>query len=236
MRIFDIKSDTKIYQNNFLQQNHPNYLKKVFEHVRNELDMRGQTIRNKRLPELLSSDEIERFFDAVWNTANRTHMVMLKILFYTGMRNAELSNLEIADIDLNQLRIYIREGKGKKDRHVPIPTGFRGELAHYIDKQVDLGSRYLFETNRKDKFSTRWIRKIVKEYAIKAGIKKRVYPHLLRHQLLTHLTQKGIHDAKIQLISGHEDRQSLEIYQTMSLRDVEKEYHDAMSELKMGFE
>ncbi len=211
----------------------PNYLKKVFEHVRNELDMRGQTIRNKRLPDLLSSDEIERYFDGVWNTANRTHMVMLKLLFYTGIRNAELSNLEIEDVDLKQLRIHIREGKGKKDRYIPIPTGFRGELTHYIDKQVDLGSRYLFETNRKDKFSTRWIRKIVKEYAIKTGIKKRVYPHLLRHQLLTYLTKKGIHDAKIQLISGHEDRRSLAIYQTMSLVDVEEEYHDAMSELKI---
>ena len=85
-----------------------------------------------------------------------------------------------------------------------------------------------FETNRQDKFSTRWIRGIVKRYALQASIEKRVYPHLFRHQFLTYLAQKGIMDAKVQIISGHQDRKSLAIYQEMSLADVEQEYQAAM--------
>ena len=93
-----------------------------------------------------------------------------------------------------------------------------------------LDGRYLFETNRLDKFTTRWIRAITKRYADKAGIDKRIYPHLFRHQLLTHLAKKGVVDAKLQLISGHEARKSLEIYQKLSLVDVAEEYQEAMKD------
>ena len=80
------------------------------------------------------------------------------------------------------------------------------------------------------KFTTRWIREIVKKYAKMAGITKRIHPHLFRHQLLAYLTSKGIVDAKIQLISGHKNRESLSIYQNLSLLDIEKEYWDAMKD------
>jgi site-specific recombinase XerD len=67
-------------------------------------------------------------------------------------------------------------------------------------------------------------------YADKAGIQKRVYPHLFRHQLLTYLTQKGILDSKLQLISGHQEKKSLAIYQNLSLYDIEEEYNEAMKD------
>ena len=68
------------------------------------------------------------------------------------------------------------------------------------------------------------------KYARKAKIEKRVHPHLFRHQILTYLTSKGIVDAKIQLISGHKNRESLSIYQDLSLSDIEKEYWDIMKD------
>ena len=74
---------------------------------------------------------------------------------------------------------------------------------------------------------------IVKKYAKKAGITKRIHPHLFRHQILTYLTSKGIVDAKIQIISGHKNRESLGIYQDLSLSDVEKEYWDAMKDFPL---
>lgn len=128
------------------------------------------------------------------------------------------------------MNIRIDEGKGKQDRYVPFPAFFQGELAQYIDNQTARGAKYLFETNRQDKFTTRWVRKIIKNYATEADITKRIYPHLLRHQLLTYLTAKGIIDAKVQLISGHQDRKSLEIYQNLSLADVSEEYQKAMND------
>lgn len=205
-----------------------NYVKKVFQHIRLELGLKGGSSKAKKLPELLTEQELVQFYEAVWNAMDRTHVVMIKLLIFTGIRNAELANLRLEDVDLNGLKIRINEGKGKKDRYVPIPSTFRGELAQYMDNQKRRRACYLFETNRMDKFSTRWIRGIIKRYALQAGIEKRVYPHLFRHQFLTYLAQKGILDAKVQIISGHQDRKSLAIYQEMSLADVEEEYQAAM--------
>ncbi len=81
-----------------------------------------------------------------------------------------------------------------------------------------------------DKYSTRGIRKIVKKYAQKAGIEKRIHPHLFRHQLLTYLTKKGIIDSKIPLMSGHKNRESLSIYQNLSLAGLEQEYFKVMKD------
>ena len=208
-----------------------NYLKKIFEHIREELNLKGtEGLQAKKLPQVLTDDELIQFYDTVLNTSNRTHMVMIKLLLFTGIRNVELSNLKLQDVDLKGLKCRIHQGKGKQDRYVPLPVFFRGELTQYISIQTEKGAYYLFETNRRKKFTTRWIRGIVKNYAIKAGIKKQINPHLFRHQLLTFLTKKGIVDTKIQLISGHKNRENLSIYQDISLADVEDEYREAMKE------
>ncbi|MBF0227883.1 MAG: tyrosine-type recombinase/integrase [Desulfobacterales bacterium] len=206
------------------------YVKEIFNFIRQELDLKGKNSKNKKLPNILTEDELIRFYEAVWNDSNRIHMIMIKVLLYTGIRNFELTNIKIEDMDLKSLKCRIDNGKGKKDRYVPLPLFFRGELNQYISIQKEKGSIYLFETNRKNKFTTRWIREIVKRYAIKAGINKKIHPHLFRHQLLTFLTQKGIIDSKVQLISGHKNRESLSIYQELSLGDVEEEYREAMKE------
>ena len=182
------------------------------------------------MPEILTEEELRNFYSVVWNVSNRNHVVMIKVLFFTGVRNSELANMTLQDVNINELTIRIDEGKGKQDRYVPFPAFFQGELAQYIENQKARRAKYLFETNRQDKFTTRWIRKIIKNYAVEAGIEKKIYPHLLRHQLLTYLTSKGIIDAKRQLISGHRDRKSLEIYQGLSLADVSKEYQRAMND------
>lgn len=208
----------------------PGYVKTVFQYTREALDLKGGKTRTKHLPELLTNDELKRFYDAVWKGFNRLHVVMLKLLLFTGIRNAELADITLADVDLDQMKIRINRGKGDKDRYVLFPQYFRGELAQYVAIQHEKGAVYLFESNRMTKFTTRWIREITKKYARRAGITKRIHPHLFRHQILTYLTSKGIVDAKIQLISGHKDRASLSIYQDLSLTDVEKEYWAAMKD------
>jgi len=216
----------------FLRKQHPdpNYVKKVFQHIREALDLKGGSVQSKRLPELMTEDELSRFYKAVWYASDRTHMIMLKLILFTGIRNEELVNLMIKDVDLDSMKIRISHGKGDKDRYVLFPPYFRGELAQYISIQKERGAVYLFESNRMLKFTTRWIREIVNKYAKKAEITKRVHPHLFRHQILTYLTSKGIVDAKIQLISGHKNRESLSIYQDLSLADIEKEYWAAMKD------
>lgn len=212
------------------QRPDPNYVKKIFEHIREALGMKGSVSPPRNLPELPTEEELTRFYETVWNAANRTHMVMIKLLLFTGIRNAELANLILSDVDLKELKLRISQGKGEKDRYVPLPPSFRGELTHYVASQKERSAHYLFETNRLDKFTTRWIREIVKTYAKKAGITKRIYPHLFRHHLLTHLTKKGILDTKLQIISGHQNRENLALYQYLSLADVENEYREAMKD------
>jgi integrase/recombinase XerD len=206
------------------------YVKKVFSYLRAALGFRGAPPPPKKLPELLTEAEMAKFYETVWDAADRTHTVMIKLLLFTGVRNAELAALTLDDVDLKDCTLRIQQGKGKKDRVVPFPQSFRGELGQYVTGQRALDARYLFETNRLGKFTTRWIRGIVKRYAEKAGIQKRIYPHLFRHQLLTHLAKKGIVDAKIQLLSGHANRKSLEIYHDLSLSDVAEEYQEAMKD------
>lgn len=191
----------------------PSYVKKTFQHIRKALDIKGGQIRANHLPELLANDELIKYYDVVWKGFNRVHVLMLKLLLFTGIRNAELVNIMLANIDLEQMKIRINQGKGGRDRYVLFPPSFRGELTQYVSVQKENNAIYLFESNRTTKFSTRWIREISKKYADKAGITKRIHPHLFRHQLLSYLTSKGIVDAKIQLISGHKDRASLSIYQ-----------------------
>jgi integrase/recombinase XerD len=153
---------------------------------------------------------------------------MLKLLLFTGIRNAELVQLRLADVDLHTCQLRIRQGKGHKDRSVLFPTSFRGELAQYLERQRLEGVTYLFESNRDRPYSTRRIRQIVTHYARAAGIEKRVYPHLFRHQLITYLTKQGIISPKLQLLSGHTLEQSLAVYRALALSDVAQDYEMAM--------
>jgi len=154
--------------------------------------------------------------------------VVLKLLIFTGLRNAELAHVRIRDVDLDHCQIHVVQGKGRKDRCVLFPASFRGELAQYLRGPQDRGAVYLFESNRLKPYSTRRIRQIVRQYAVNAGIEKRVYPHLFRHQIITFLTRKGIISPKLQLLSGHAEEKSLAIYRDLALADVSPEYQEAM--------
>lgn len=208
------------------------YLKQVFKHTRKMLDVKAEKSR-KRLPELLTDEELIAFYEVVWNAKNTNHLVMIKLLIYTGIRNAELTQVKVKDVDLTNCTVRIEKGKGKKDRYVLFPKSFRGELAQYIEKQKHRGATFLFESNRLSFFSTRRIRQIIKEYADQAEIEKRIYPHLFRHQIITYLTRKGIISPKLQLLSGHAEEKSLSIYQDLALADVAEEYETAMNEFPL---
>jgi site-specific recombinase XerD len=156
------------------------------------------------------------------------HPCVTSALLYTGIGNAELVRLRLTNVDLQTCHLRIDQGKGHKDRYVLFPTHFRGELAQYVARQRAQGAMYLFESRRCQPYSTRRLRQIVKRYAVAAGITKRVYPHLFRHQLLTYLTQHGIISPKLQLLSGHTAEQRLALYRELTLRDVVDEYETAM--------
>jgi integrase/recombinase XerD len=212
-----------------LRPQHPDYhyLKKVFQYTRELLEV-GPAPPPKRLPALLTEAELVAFYDAVWTAQQLTHVIMLKLLLVTGLRNAELVQLRLTDVDLHTGHLRIVQGKGHKDREVLFPLSVRGELAQYVDRQRGQGATYLFESRRHRPYSTRRLRQLVAQYARAAGIEKRVYPHLFRHQFITHLTKHGIISAKLQLLSGHTAEHSLAVYRALALSDVAEEYEAAM--------
>jgi site-specific recombinase XerD len=185
--------------------------------------------KEKSLPQILSETDLKRFFQIISDCGNLQHEIMLKMLFFTAVRVSELVKIKVAEIDFNKCKIFIEEGKGKKDRYILFPKGFKLVLQSHL--RANPKNKYLFETTRYASFSTRRIQQIVKDYREKAGIKQKVHPHLFRHQMITYLTSQGLSDSQIQLISGHESKKSLEIYQHLSLKNVEQDYQEAVKSL-----
>lgn len=201
------------------------YLRDLFKKIREEFDIQVTTT-TKRLPYVPTEDDLKRYYHIVWQTRNVKHMVLIKILLYTGIRVQELVNVKMEDIDFDRCQIRINQGKGNKDRIVPFPNAFKETLALFVNAEQTKGGIYLFESNRKRAFTTRGIRKILADYAIKAGMQQSISPHKLRHFLFTWLKKQGVDDALIQLYSGHETRQSLEIYSKLSLTDAQEAYDE----------
>ncbi|MEO6892832.1 MAG: tyrosine-type recombinase/integrase [Ktedonobacteraceae bacterium] len=212
-----------------LQTERPDYLylKSVFRELRAELSI---AIPHKEvwLPELPTEDEIRRFYQAVWNCRNFADMVLIKTLFYTGVRVSELVAIRLDEVDVERCQIRITQGKGSKDRLVPFPHSFREFLALHREQMRTRGATYLFESVRKRQYTDRGVRKMLARYATQASITRSMSPHKWRHFLFTWLKKEGIDDALIQPYSGHATRQSLEIYSKLSLADAQPSYNQAM--------
>lgn len=202
----------------------------VCQQVRLKLKMEKPR-KERRLPELLTLAELKKFFKTVQNCGDTQHELMLKLMLYTAVRVSELVNIRVKDIDLGGCKIFIDNGKGSKDRYILFPTDFRLALQTYIDAHP--GNLFLFESRLNQPYTPRRIQQIIRKYADHAGIKHSVHPHLLRHQMLTFLTAQGLSDAKIQLISGHGNRKSLELYQHLSLAAIEGDYQKAVRNLEI---
>jgi integrase/recombinase XerD len=187
--------------------------------------------RERKLPQLLPEAELKRFFRVLQECGDLQHEIMLKLLFFTAVRVSELVAIRVEEIDFAQCKIFISEGKGRKDRYILFPKSFRLVLQSHL--RANPKNRYLFETTRYTPFTTRRVQQIVKQYREEASITQPVHPHLFRHQMITYLTTRGLSDSQIQLISGHESKKSLEIYQHLSLKNVEEAYQEAVKSLEV---
>ena len=203
------------------------YLKSVFRALRAELEVEIPKAEH-RLPEVPTEEELRQFYQVVWQTRNFADMVLIKTLFYTGVRVSELVSIRLADVDVERCQIRITRGKGGKDRQVPFPVSFRELLALHMQRMQEKQATHLFESVRKKKYTDRGVRKMLERYAKAAGITRSLSPHKWRHFLFTWLKKQGIDDALIQPYSGHESRQSLENYSRLSLADAQKEYDQVM--------
>jgi integrase len=197
----------------------------VAKQVRKECQLRPAK-KGRRLPRILNADDFRRFYEVVDRADDVQHSLMLRLLFQTAVRVSELCGIQIGDIDLENHKIRINEGKGSKDRFVLFGKTFATALRTHIAAHPN--NRWLFQTRRNTKYTTRRVQQIVKDYAQKAGVK--ATPHTFRHQAITWLTRhSGLADAELQLLTGHARRETLAIYQNIALdEELEAKYQEAM--------
>jgi integrase len=202
----------------------------VAKRVRRLCDLRPEK-KGRRLPRVLTTEEFRCFYQVVDRAEDVQHSLMLRLLFYTGVRVSELCNMLVADVDIEAYKIRINQGKGSKDRYVLFGKCFATALRTHIAAHPQ--NRWLFQTQRHGRYSTRRVQQIVSKYAKEAGV--RATPHTFRHQAITWLTRhSGLADAELQLITGHARREKLAVYQHIALDGgLEQKYQDSMKRIEL---
>lgn len=172
----------------------------------------------QKLPVFLSLKEVEALLQAPdeRTIAGVRDRAMIELLYATGLRVSELISLKVADISLDE-GYLLAFGKGRKERVIPIGRMATEKVRAYVQgARVQLlkggDSRALFITQRRAAFSRMGFWKLLRRYALKAGIKKRLSPHKLRHSFATHLVERGADLRAVQAMLGHADLKTTQIY------------------------
>ncbi|WP_373059960.1 site-specific tyrosine recombinase/integron integrase [Zunongwangia sp. H14] len=163
--------------------------------------------REDRLPQVLAKEEV---LSIIENTNNLKHRCIVSLLYSAGLRRGEILNLKPEDIDSKRMVIRVRSGKGNKDRYTILSEKLVGELRKYY--KVWRPKTLLFEGPGCKPYSAESVTCIVKGAAKRAGIRKRVTPHMLRHSFATHLLENGTDLRYIQVLLGHKSTKTTEIY------------------------
>lgn len=182
-----------------------------------------------QIKEVLKEEEMRKLIESI--DGNDVYMMrnraILELLYSTGMRNAELTNLKIKDVDFEEGEIMIRDGKGGKSRIVPLGDKAAIYLERYlIDGRWQLKGKnardYIFLSSKHGKISEDGIRDLVKKCAELAGFKKRIHPHMIRHSCATHLIKRGAGLRHIQELLGHKNIETTTIYTKLEITDLKK--------------
>ena len=188
----------------------------------------------RSLPKTLTEDEVEALLNAPNTEEPLGHRdrAMLELLYATGLRVSELINLKQSQINFNQgvLRIV---GKGDRERLIPLGDEAQRWIRDFIDGPrmeilLERQTDYLFPTRRGDRMTRQAFWHIIKRYAEKADIAKKMSPHSLRHAFATHLLNHGADLRVVQLLLGHSDLSTTQIYTHVArerLKDLHSEHH-----------
>ncbi|WP_417873303.1 site-specific tyrosine recombinase/integron integrase [Xanthomarina gelatinilytica] len=163
--------------------------------------------KKKKLPTVLSNEEIKYLIE---NTNNIKHRCIVSLLYSAGLRRSELLNLKINNIDSSRMLIHVVDAKGNKDRYTLLSKNTLEDLRKYY-KQFK-PQEFLFEGMKNQQYSGGSVGKVVSGAAKRAGIRKHVSPHVLRHSFATHLLENGTDLRHIQLLLGHDSTKTTEIY------------------------
>jgi site-specific recombinase XerD len=173
--------------------------------------------KKKFLPTVLSPDEVNKVLATI---SNPKHRCIIMALYGAGLRVGEVCQLVVSDIDSQRMMIHIREGKGLKDRIIPLPTRMLDELRIYWKEYKP--SDFLFPGQKGGPYSAKSVQMILKRAAKRARIKKKVTPHSLRHSFATHLLEQGTDIRVIQQLLGHNSIKTTQLYLHISKAEFDK--------------
>ena len=183
-----------------------------------EVDFIQRPRREKRLPNVLSKNEVKSILEA---PTNLKHRAMLSLIYACGLRRSELLNLTLKDILSDRNLLFIRQSKGKKDRMVPISLKIIEMLREYYKAYKP--KTWLFEGQFPNtKYSEMSLAKVLKQSMLKAKVNKNVSLHWLRHSYATHLLESGTDLRYIQELLGHSSSRTTEIYTHVSTRNLQQ--------------
>ena len=171
----------------------------------------------KSIPIFLTKNEIKRLFD---NTSSKKSLLIIKLLYSTGLRISECVNLKINDLELENKMGWVRLGKGGKDRAFFLSEKLGENIKKYI-QTLDETEKYLFP-GKNGHLTTRNVQKIISNIAKKAEIQKKVTAHKLRHSFATHNLDAGVDIRIIQELLGHSDLSTTQIYTHVSKEQLKK--------------
>ena len=171
--------------------------------------------KSRMLPSVLSQEEVLRIIQL---TKNLKHRAIIVLLYSSGLRIGEVTNLLLKNIDILRRQIKVEKGKGRKDRFVVLATSYLPLLQNYLTTFKP--ALYFIEGTTGKKYSESSIRKFLFKSVQKAGISKKVTPHTLRHSYATHLLENGVGLRHIQELLGHAKPETTMIYTHVAKKDL----------------
>ena len=173
--------------------------------------------RNNTLPNVLSVGEVKKIID---NTNNTKHKCIISLLYSAGLRRNELINLKLDSILSGQMQIKISNSKGNKDRYVGLSSRLLQLLRRYFKEFKP--KEWLIEGRNREQYGATSVLNVVKNAAKRAGISRRVTPHMLRHSFATHHLESGTDLRYIQEFLGHSSSKTTEVYTHVAKTDFSK--------------
>jgi len=185
--------------------------------------------QEKYLPESMSEAEVDKLLNSpnVSNKIENRDKAMIEMLYATGMRISELVNLKITDVDMKRCVVKVF-GKGSKERLVPFGETALDSLKSYLNDREQSSSKEIFLSNRGKKMTRVAFWQRVKIYLIRENLKNSISPHTLRHAFATHLLNRGADLRSVQLLLGHSDLSTTQIYTHIAkqrLNNSNKKHH-----------
>ncbi|WP_281860779.1 tyrosine-type recombinase/integrase [Candidatus Borrelia fainii] len=198
-------------------------LSKIYTSIKNKIVKPKRKVKKRSLPDVLTNKEVKILLSSfkIKNRIQYRNKLILELILQTGLKISELINLKWNDINENNGRIHIKQGKNNKDRILFIQPAYFNKLNEFYTKFKITKNIYLFETNKSLKLTQRVLQKNLEYQLKKLNFDKRVYFHLFRHTYLTNLYRQTKDIMQIKQVAGHSNISTTQIYTHIASEQIE---------------